>query len=167
MSSSDRRAFLLLLLAGGLAACGFTPAYGPAGAATGLVGRIRADDPGDKRAFDFVERIEERLGRPQKAVYQLRYAISTSQTGVGITASDVITRYRLTGRIDWTLADRDSGERLAGGQVTSFTSYVATGSAVAGLSAEEDASTRLMRLLADQIVTRLLAAAADLPAQPG
>ena len=39
----------------------------------------------------------------------------------------------------------------------SFTSYSATGSTVAGLAAEEDAALRLMHILADQIVTRLLA----------
>jgi LPS-assembly lipoprotein len=41
--------------------------------------------------------------------------------------------------------------------VEGFTSYAATGSTVAGLSAEEDASLRLMRILADQIVSRMLA----------
>jgi LPS-assembly lipoprotein len=47
--------------------------------------------------------------------------------------------------------------------VQSFTAYSATGSTVAGLAAEEDAATRLMRILADQIVARLIAASASLP----
>ncbi len=83
--------------------------------------------------------------------------------GVGITADNRITRYNLKGAIDWTLTDSASGARLTGGRVQSFTAFAATGSTVAGLAAEEDAAYRLMRLLADQIVTRLVAEAARLP----
>jgi LPS-assembly lipoprotein len=43
--------------------------------------------------------------------------------------------------------------------VDSFTSYSATGSTVAGLTAKEDAGRRLMVILADQIVARLMVAA--------
>ena len=65
MSSFNRRTLLTLPLAlpAVLAACGFTPAYGPAGPAQGLQGRIRAADPGDKDGFDFVTGIEARFGR--------------------------------------------------------------------------------------------------------
>jgi LPS-assembly lipoprotein len=155
MSSYSRRAILFAPLA--LAACGFSPAYGPNGAAQGLIGTVRADDPTDKRGFDLVERLEERLGRPENPRYRLAYAIATSRSGLGITVEDVITRFRLTGVIEWTLTDIATDARVAGGKVQSFTSFAATGSTVASLSAEEDASQRLMRILADQIVARLIA----------
>jgi LPS-assembly lipoprotein len=151
----DRRALLLLPL---LAACGFAPAYGPDGAAGTLQGTVRVATPDDKNAFDLVERLEERLGRPQTVRYDLAYTITTKPVGVGLTPDAVITRYNLTGAVDWTLTDRTSGARVAGGREESFTSYSATGSTVAGLAAEEDAATRLMRILGDRIVTRLLAA---------
>ena len=77
--------------------------------------------------------------------------------GVGITPDNAITRYNLTGSIDWTLTDRTSGARVTGGTVASFTSWSATGSTVAGLAAEEDAALRLMRRLADQIGKRIIA----------
>jgi LPS-assembly lipoprotein len=154
-----RRAFLLAPLA--LAACGFTPAYAPGGAASGLIGTIRAADPTSKNAFDLVERLEERLGRPEDHSYDLTYTIATEAAGVGITTSNEITRFNLKGVVDWTLRDKASGERLAGGRVQSFTAYSATGSTVAGLAAEEDAAFRLMRILADQIVARLIAASAN------
>ena len=157
MSSSDRRQFLFLMAAMPVAACGFAPAYGLGGAASGLQGRIRVDDPSDKNGFDLVERLEERLGRPEAPVYALSFAIVTKPIGVGITPENAITRYNLTGSIDWGLTDTATGTRLTGGRVTSFTSYSATGSTVAGLAAEQDAAMRLMRLLADQIVTRLIA----------
>jgi LPS-assembly lipoprotein len=154
-----RRTFLLLPLA--LGACGFTPAFGPGGAAEGLQGTIRVDDPTDKNGFDLIERLEERIGRPETARFALGYRIATKAVGVGITPDNAITRYNLTGRVDWTLTERATGTRVAGGQVDNFTSYSATGSTVAGLAAEEDAAFRLMRILADQIVSRLIASAGD------
>ena len=161
MSSCNRRSLLLAPLA--LAACGFTPAYAPGGAATRLTGTVRAADPDDKLSFDFVERIEERIGRPEAHRYDLAYTISTETIGVGITPDNRITRYNLKGAIDWTLSDTATGARITGGRVQNFTAFAATGSTVAGLAAEEDAAYRLMRLLADQIVTRLLAQAGSLP----
>jgi len=155
MSLFDRRTVLFAPLA--LMACGFAPAYGPSGVAAGLQGRIRVADPTDKRGFDLVERLEERLGRPDAASHDLAYSIVTEAVSVGITPENAITRFHLTGSIDWTLTSRDTGQRVTGGRVQSFTAYSATGSTVAGLAAEQDAAFRLMRILADQIVTRLIA----------
>jgi LPS-assembly lipoprotein len=161
MSSFNRRLVLLLPLA--LAACGFTPAYAPGGAATRLLGTVEVQDPTDKNGFDLVERLEERLGRPESPRYDLAYTITTEAVGVGITTENQITRFNLKGVIDYSLTDRATGARVAGGRVQSFTAYSATGSTVAGLAAEEDAAYRLMRILADQIVARLIGDAARLP----
>lgn len=154
----SRRAILAAPLA--LAACGFTPALAPDGPAAALQGTVHVQDPTDKHGFDLVERLEERLGRPRTPRYDLAYTIVTETVGVGITTDNKTTRYNLKGVIDYTLTDRASGSRVAGGRVQSFTAYAATGSTVAGLAAEEDASLRLMRILADQIVARLIAALA-------
>jgi len=161
MSSFDRRSVLLMPLA--LAACGFTPAYAPGGGADKLLGAIWVQDPTDKNAFDLVERLEERLGRPENIRFDLAYTITTEAVGVGITTDNKITRFNLMGAIDYSLTERATGARVAGGRVQNFTAYSATGSTVAGLAAEEDAAFRLMRILADQIVARLIAAAASLP----
>ncbi len=161
MSSFNRRTLLLLPLA--LAACGFTPAYAPGGAAKKLLGSVWVQDPTDKNGFDLVERLEERLGRPENRRYDLAYTITTEVVGVGITTENAITRYNVKGVIDYTLSDHATGARLAGGRVQSFTAYSATGSTVAGLAAEEDAAFRLMRILADQITARLIAASTTFP----
>ena len=157
----SRRLLLLAPLA--LAACGFTPAYAPGGGADKLLGTIWVQDPSDKNGFDLVERLEERLGRPENIRYDLGYTITTQAVGVGITTDNQITRYNLKGVVDWTLTERATGARVAGGRVQNFTAYSATGSTVAGLAAEEDAAHRLMRILADQIVARLIAESARLP----
>ncbi|MDZ4309017.1 MAG: LPS assembly lipoprotein LptE [Cypionkella sp.] len=151
----NRRLFLAVPLA--VMACGFQPAYGPGGPAQGIQSSIRVADPSDKNAFDLVERLEERLGRPKNERFDLTYTIKTTAVGVGITPDNAITRYNLNGTIDWALTNRTTNARVTGGQVKSFTSYSATGSTVAGLAAQEDAARRLMRILADQITARLLA----------
>lgn len=160
MSSSDpvlsRRALLALGAIAPLAACGFTPAYGPGGPAEHLQGAIRVADPKDKNGFDFVERMEERIGRPTNTRYDLDFTITTKRIGAGITVDDTITRYNLVGTIDWRLTDRETRQRVTAGQVENFTSWSATGSTVASLAAEEDANSRLMRILADQIVVQLV-----------
>jgi LPS-assembly lipoprotein len=161
MSLYSRRSVLLAPLA--LAACGFTPALAPGGAATALLGTVYVQDPTDKNGFDLVERLEERLGRPESPRYDLAYTITTETVGVGFTTDNKITRFNLKGVIDYTLTDRASGTRVTGGRVQSFTGYAATGSTVAVLAAEEDARLRLMRILADQITSRLIAASASLP----
>lgn len=157
MSSCNRRLFLTLPLA--LAACGFQPAFGPQGVAQGLRGTIRAADPTDRNGHALVDRLENRLGRPEVARYDLAYTLQTAPVGVGITTDNSITRYNLTGSVDWTLTDRATGARVTGGRAENFTSWTATGTTVAGVAAEEDATRRLMVILADQIVMQLLAAA--------
>lgn len=157
MSSSDRRTFLTLLAAAPLAACGFTPAYGPNGPAKNLQGAIRVADPTDKNSFDLVERLEERLGRPQAARYDLRFDLDRKSIGVGVTPDGTITRYNLVGTVDWRLTERGTGAQVTAGKVQNFTSWSATASTVAGIAAEEDAAFRLMRILADQMVTQLVA----------
>ncbi len=156
-SCSSRRSVLAFLA---LSACGFTPAFGTKGPAEGLLGAVRTADPTDKNSFDFVQRMDEQLGRPTTPAFDLAYAITTAPIGVGITPAGAITRYNLTGAVDWSLTRRADGVRVTGGHVESFTSYSATGSTVAGLAAEADAALRLVRLLADQVVMRMTASSA-------
>lgn len=163
MSSSDRRTFLLGLAALPLAACGFTPAYGPAGGATRLRGRIAVQNPVTREDFTFVSRFEQRLGRAQAPAYDLAFTLEATRESGGITAANETTRYTLQGKATYTLADRASGARVTGGTVRAFTSWSATGTTVAGLAAEDDAARRLAVMLADQVITRLIAATPTLP----
>ena len=160
MSRRGRRLLLLAPLA--LAACGFTPAYGPGGGATALRGQVAIEDPTDKLAYDLSARLDERLGHAVNPRWRLDHAITTDRIGVGITDANAVTRYNVTGAVDWSLVSLADGKVAAKGRVESFTSYSATGSTVATLAAETDASTRLMQILADQIATRLIAAAPGL-----
>ncbi|MBK1634247.1 LPS assembly lipoprotein LptE [Rhodovulum adriaticum] len=161
MSLSDRRTLLAGMAAAALVAgCGFAPAYGPGGAAEGLRGQIAVDDPGTKAEFALVERLENRLGRAGAAPYRLSYRVETDTDRLGITSKQETTRYNLTGRLSYQLRNLD-GDVLGSGEITGFTAYSATGSTLATLTAERDAEDRLMVILADKLVSRLLVTASD------
>jgi LPS-assembly lipoprotein len=154
------------LLTGGalaLTGCGFTPAYGPQGGAAVLLNAVTPDAPNSQDAFALVTHLQERLGPANPERYRLSYTIKTSATGQGIATDDTTTRYQLSGTADYTLRDATSDAVLLTGRVNSFTSWSATGTIVASQTAKQDAHTRLMTILADQIVTRLLAQASSLP----
>ncbi|MCT4331386.1 LPS assembly lipoprotein LptE [Paracoccus sp. YLB-12] len=157
----SRRAALLGLLVLP-AACGLTPVYGPGGAGTRLFGKVRPRDPQTFQDFSFNQRLAERLGPDGAAIYDLDYRLSVGVVPQAITPDEVTTRYSLNGTADFALTDA-SGGVLAQGRVSSFTSYSTTGTTIATLAAEGDARERLARMLADQVVTRLLAAATSLP----
>jgi LPS-assembly lipoprotein len=85
MSSSERRTVVLSLLA--LGACGFTPAYGPGGAAQGLRGRIAFDEPFDRAGFDLVRQLEQRLGLPTDPRWRLSASIRRSEERIAVTSA--------------------------------------------------------------------------------
>ncbi|SIS63781.1 LPS assembly lipoprotein LptE [Phaeovulum vinaykumarii] len=159
----SRRALIAAAGAAALAGCGFTPAYGPAGGAGALLGAVEPRAPETRDEFALSRRISERLGPAATPRYRLEYEIETDAEGQAITPENAITRYALSGISRYRLHDAASDAVLLTGEVRSFTSWKASGSTVATLTAEEDAHERLMRMLADQIVTRLIATAATLP----
>ena len=155
-SRMPRRALLAGLLA--LSACGLHPVYGPGGAAKKLFGQVSPVDPDTPDEFLFNRRIAERLG-PAGGAYELDYTLRIAVVAQGITPDEITTRYSLNGSADYKLTEAATGETVTEGQVSTFTSYSTTGTTVATLTAEYDARQRLARMLADQVVTRLLAAA--------
>lgn len=159
MSSSERRAVVLSLLA--LGACGFTPVYGPGGAAAGLWGKIEHDEPRNRDGFLLVRRFEERLGVPSAPRYRLSTGVRRRTERVAVTSEGVAQRYQVIGDALYTLYDRETGQPVARGEVAGFVSYSALRTTVATRAAENDATERLMVVLADQIVARLQATAPE------
>ena len=156
MSSFNRRSVLMLPLA--LAACGFTPVYGPGGTGTKLQNQVLVAAPQDRNSYLLVRRIEERIGRSDVPQYNLSLTLETREEGLGIDPDGNIDRYNLIGIAGYVLTDATSGAQVTSGTVNSFTGYSATGSTVETLASERDARERLMVILGDQIVSRLLSA---------
>lgn len=157
MSSFNRRFVLCALPAAALAGCGFAPVYGTGGVAAGLRDAIAFEAPADRNGYALIGQLETRMGRGAR--YDLRAEIDTGEEAVGITPEQETTRKHVTATVRYTLKDAASGAVLTSGEVSGFTGYATTGSTIATLSATRDAYERLMVMLADQIVTRLMAAA--------
>ena len=151
----SRRAALAAGLA--LAACGFQPVYGPGGAGTRLQGQVRVADPGTADDYAFLRHLTERLGPEQAVRSDIGYRLQIATVGQAITPDEVTTRYSLNGTAAYTLTDAATGAVVAQGEVSNFSSYSAEGTVIATNAAEQDARGRLAVMLADQVVTRLLA----------
>jgi LPS-assembly lipoprotein len=149
----------LLFLPAALAACGFTPVYAPGGTAAGLRGKVKVDAPDDVESYLLVQNLEERLGRAGLPQYRLSLVLTTRTQGLAVTASNETSRYSIVAQADYELQDIATEDIVASGSVDNFTGYSATGSTVETLASERDARARLMAILADQITTRLYAAA--------
>ncbi len=164
MWSPDRRTILAIPLA--LSACGFAPAFAPAGPARALYGTIALQDTTTRNGFEFIKQFEERLGRARAPRFELGVALSSSSSSLGITGDGAITRYNLLGSVTWVLTDAKTGAELGKGVEQNFVGWSATGVTISALNAEADANARLMRILADQVVTRLVALSPSLGTEP-
>lgn len=151
---SRRAALAVALLAAG---CGFTPVYGPSGAGTRLHGQVRVADPQTADDYAFLRRLTERLGPAETGRYDLAYTLRVAVLPQAITPDEVTTRFSLNGTATYRLTDSATGATVAQGEVSNFTSHSTVGTVIATNAAEQDARNRLAVMLADQVVTRLLA----------
>lgn len=161
MSSFNRR--FVLLGAAALAGCGFAPAYGPNGSARHLLNAVSVDEIKSSNGFHLVRQLEHRLGRPNAPSYGLSVSIVTQQQGVAVTTDNRTTRREIFGSATYALRRLDDQTVVGSAKVSSFTGYSTTGSTVSELSAEQDAYERLMIILADQIVSDLIAKSGNVP----
>lgn len=154
----------------GVSACGYSPAFAPSGAARTLLDQVQFEAPINRNEFDLVGQLEQRLGHSDAPVYRLSYTLGTSQDGTGLTPAQEHIRFNVVGNVKYVLKDIASGVTLTSGAVDNFTGYSvdtvdatasppATNATISTLSAKRDANRRLMIILADQIVTRLVASA--------
>jgi LPS-assembly lipoprotein len=156
MSSFSRRHILFAPLA--LAACGFSPVYGTGGSGDALQNKVEVIEPTSLNGFLVTRRLEERLGRATVPVYVLSLSVRTRREALAVSSQSNINRFNLIGVAQYSLVDQATGQVVSSGSVNNFTGSSASGTTVATLAAERDARLRLMNLLADQIVVRLLSA---------
>ena len=157
MSWSDRRLFLLGALAAG-SGCGFTPTYEKSGGGRDLIGSVFLPEATDPNEFEFRERLRRRFGDAGAgATYRLESAISLSEDGIAITQASDITRYRVTGIVEWRLVSLADKSIVYEDKVSAFSGFDATNSAFAARSARRAAETRVVTELAELTASRLSA----------
>ncbi|WP_163848234.1 LPS assembly lipoprotein LptE [Pseudooceanicola aestuarii] len=157
MWSPDRRSLLMMLAAAPLGACGFTPAYAPGGGGDLLLNRTRIADPNTRESYVLVQELEQRLGRATAPDYDLTLKLSLYEAPLAITSDSVTARFNVLGRVDYTLTEIATGRKLGQGWEENFASYSTTGSTVATRAARADARERVVRILVDQLIARLIA----------
>lgn len=139
-----------------VAGCGFTPAFGPNAPVGGLANAVLVQAPVDRVEFELVRNLEHRLGRPRDQIFTLKFDLNLETKSVVVSSAQELNRFSIIGQVGYSLLDVN-GEIVARGTAKSFTSYSATGSTLATDASERDAENRLMVVLADQVVTRLIA----------
>ena len=132
-----------------LAACGFTPVYGP----NSLRGRVEVRTPATVAGYRLGTTLIERFGPAEVADYQLSVTLDEETTTAAQTIDGDSTRFDLNGTAGWTLTK--AGAAIASGTAQTFTSYSATGSTIATQTAERDARERLSVALADIIIANV------------
>ncbi len=153
MLLSDRRSFLLGALA--LSGCGFAPVHGQKGTVA-LRNSVLVQAPQTRDEFELVRALEHRLGQASDATYTLNYALNVVEEAVVVSINQVQSRFNVIGEMQYTLADTN-GDAVVSGTSKAFTGYSSTGSIVSTDRSQRDARNRLMVLLADQTITRIIA----------
>ncbi len=138
----------------GLSACGFTPIYSGESVFRQNTAFVSDDTVA---GFRLREQLEERLGRTDTPKYLVSTQISLNQRSAAITSDGDTSRFNVIGTATWTLRDAATNARIETGTVETFTSYSATSSTIATQATQDDAVERLSIILADMIVSRLLA----------
>ncbi len=155
----SRRTVLGLIVALTLAGCGFQPIYTrqdtSANAAVELqkvqVNLIQ-DRNGQKLHNALLDRLNPR-GRPTSPEYYLNVRLSMSKVNLGIQRDDTATRAKLTLVASYSL--NDSEETIFRGISRSVSGYNIVESDYATQSAEFDAIDRALRVISEDIRSRL------------
>jgi len=177
MSSSDAapasrrrslRALVALLPAIALAACTVQPLYGtaPSGGAVASALTHVAIDQVDTRV---AQQVRNRLiflfyggaGAPTAPAYRMRLTVTSSVAALGVTSVASAPSYSVTVAATYELTALATGAIALRATSRGSASYDRTNQAYANSRAELDAENRAAALVADDINTRLAAAAAQ------
>ena len=152
-----RRAVLGLGLAALMtgAGCGFTPLYAPGAPGDRLRGLLVVTPPDDRASFAFAAQVEQLLGRVDAGPYRLTYTIMTRKE------DQASQRSALLGAVKYSVIENSTGRTLASGRQTAFTGFNTTSTIVATRTSARDAQARLMVLLANAVVSELVASGED------
>lgn len=153
-------AALLLLLGSVLAGCGLRPLYGegPASVSQETLGSIRINPVRDRLGQLLHNRLRDRLnprGQPLEPDYVLAVSVRERTKDLSFRKDETATRAQLTLTASFALTDAQSGERLLRGRSFIVNSFNVLDSQYATLAAEEDARSRGVRELADDITAQV------------
>ena len=168
---SLRARLALALLLAPLAGCGFRPMYGAAEreAVSPELAAITVAPIKDRIGQQLELSLREALnpeGLAVKPRYRLRVAVSTVREDLGIQRDASSTRGRINAYATFTLYDVTTNHQIYVSRTQSTSAFNILQDAFAAEVAEEDARTRTVRDLTDQIRLRLALFLRDRPTAP-
>ncbi len=125
-----------------LSACGFTPLYGQGSEARLAAHAITVDVADDRFGYHLRRALESRLGVPSDPRYTLAVASSSERIGLGLSGSNIASRYDLQVRVRYALSENGTGTIITQGERLVNASYDSPHSPYAGMAAAMDAEVR-------------------------
>jgi len=154
-----------------VAGCSFRPLYGESDKTViPDLARIKIlpieNRPGQILRNFLIERLTPK-GQPRQPAFNLYVTTSESVQSLGIRKDETVTRANMIVTATYRLVLAADGKALFSGQASSTSGYDILTSDYATLSAEKDAIKNNMRLIADDIKTRLSFVISGLRRQAG
>lgn len=150
----------VLLLAFGLASCGFEPVYAPGGKLDERLSRIYVDDVDDRVGLATRNALLDAIGapdRPARPTHRLTMTIVSDRERSGIQADETASRINVILTTTWQLKLLDDeGTVVGSGSETRAVPYNVVDDDYASLIAERDAEKLAGRLSGEAVRTRLL-----------
>ncbi|MBI1273017.1 MAG: hypothetical protein GC131_02895 [Alphaproteobacteria bacterium] len=158
-----RRLILLPALAFLLAACGFSPVYGPgAGGAdaptAAKMNRIYIENIEDRAGQKLRNMLIDRMyigGRPAQTDYRLDVKLTSYEADLAIRKDATSARSQLNMLAHYALSDRASGKVLLEGDTNAIASYNRVDAQYAVLAAEKNAQDRALRDISNKLINRI------------
>ncbi len=141
---------LTLLLS--LSSCGFKPVYGENSSVEGVLTQVVLEDPSSQAEYVFLKAFEERFPPPQNAQYKVKYQVDISHHGLDVIGA---SRVQVVGKVVSEFVDLDTQTVKFASTVEAFTGYTTGGGGFQEVQ-RRDAEARLMQILADKFITRLM-----------
>ena len=141
-----------LILALGLAACGFRPLYGHGGASPALMASIYVDPIPDRTGYELRNSLIDLFdsGGGGTKQYRLKVRLADQRKGIALQNDATITRYNYLLDADYELTD-STGRLVTKGHQSTLTAYNVVASPYATLAAQQDAQKRAAQDLSQRI----------------
>ena len=146
-----------------LTACGFSPIYGTHGGSGGsgpvdaALNKVEIANIPDRNGQMLRNHLIDRMyfkGRPDHPEARLEVALTSTEAGLGIQKDATTTLYELTLTAKYTLKDM-AGKELVSGTARSVVGFSQLDAQYGTLAARENATTRALDEVGEQIVNRL------------
>lgn len=146
-----KASIVFAVISTGVSSCGFTPVYGEGSSTREVLVSVILDDPRDRREQVFLKAVEQRLPPPVIPKYQVKYHINLHYEGLDVIGA---ARIQVVGQVTATLVDLNTSAVQSTFAVDGFVGYTET-SVLQGTQ-RRDAESRLLQILADKFITRLM-----------